>query len=279
MEKREIGVFLSSMAIPDPLKSIEKAHQLGLDVVQIGALPDKFYEEDGMEQLRLCLQENKIRASAVCAVYENENYADMAAVVETVGLTNPKTSPERMAHTKRCAILANHLGAGIVTTHIGVMPEETDSKGYRDLLTTVREIADFCGSNGLVFAMETGQETAEAMLQFIKDVGRNNVKVNFDPANMILYGTGGALEAVEVLRDHIVHVHVKDGLSPDENGKLGTEVLLSEGEVGIREYVRKLVEIGYKGPLVIEREAGNDRISDIKRGKELLEEILAEMPS
>jgi sugar phosphate isomerase/epimerase len=123
--------------------------------------------------------------------------------------------------------------------------------------------------------METGQETAEAMLQFIKSVGRGNVGVNFDPANMILYGTGGPLEAVEALKDYVKHVHVKDGLSPTEKGKLGTEVPLSEGEVGIRVYINKLVKIGYRGPLIIEREAGDDRIGDIKRAKKLLEDILA----
>jgi len=277
MKEREVGVFLSSLAIPDPLKAIEKARELGIGVVQTGALPAEFYESQGMEKLRRCLQENGIDASAACAVYEGESYADMASVAKTVGLTNPGTLPERMEHTKRCARLAVHLGAGIITTHIGVMPENTNSKEYRDLVGTIREIADYCGRQDLIFAMETGQETAEAMLQFISDVGRNNVKINFDPANMILYGTGGPLEAVNTLRNHIVHVHVKDGLSPTEQGKLGTEVPLSEGEVGIREYIRKLLEIGYKGPLIIEREAGSDRIGDIGRGKKLLEDILAEI--
>jgi len=277
MEKRKIGVFLSSMAIPDPLKSIEQARELGLDVVQMGALPAEFYKDQGREKLLRCLKENGIDASAVCAVYENENYADMESVDKTVGLTNPETLPDRMKHTKRCAMLAVHLGAGIVTTHVGVMSEDTESRGYKDLIGIVQEIADFCGDHGLTFAMETGQETAPAMLQFIEDTGRDNVKINFDPANMILYGTGGPLEAVDILKDHIIHVHVKDGLSPTEPGKLGTEVPLSEGEVGIGDYIRKLVRIGYKGPLVIEREAGDDRIGDIRRGKKLLEGILAEI--
>ena len=277
MEKRKIGVFLSSMAIPDPLKSIEKARELGLEVVQTGALPDEFYETQGKEKLLRCLRDNGIDASAVCAVYEGESYADMEAVAKTVGLTNPETLPERMQHTKRSAMLAVYLGAGIVTTHVGVMSEDTKSREYKDLIGTVQEIADYCGGHGLTFAMETGQETAQAMLQFIEDTGRDNVKINFDPANMILYGTGGPLEAVDILKDHIVHVHVKDGLSPTEAGKLGTEVPLSEGEVGIRDYIRKLVGIGYKGPLVIEREAGEDRVGDIRRGKKLLEGILAEI--
>ena len=112
---------------------------MGLKVVQIGALPPEFYENAGMEKLNICLKGNGIDASAVCAVYEGENYADMEAVAKTVGLTNPETLPERMKHTKRCAILAVHLGARIVTTHIGVMPEATNSKGYRELVDIVRE--------------------------------------------------------------------------------------------------------------------------------------------
>ena len=114
----------------------------------------------------------------------------------------------------------------------------TNSKKYRDLVCAIRDIADYCGNRGLTFAMETGQEAAAEMLQFINDVGRNNVRINFDPANMILYGTGGPLVAVDILKRHIAHVHVKDGLSPSEQGKLGTEVPLGQGEVGIREYIQ-----------------------------------------
>ncbi len=111
MKKNEIGVFLSSMAIPDPLEAVRKARELELDVVQIGALPDEFYQDDGTEKLRQCLQENGLRASAVCAVYTGEDYSNMAAVAKTVGLTNPEMLQERMAHTKRCADLADKLGA------------------------------------------------------------------------------------------------------------------------------------------------------------------------
>jgi sugar phosphate isomerase/epimerase len=154
------------------------------------------------------------------------------------------------------------------------MPEDTQCEAYSRLADTVRVVADYCASREMSFAMETGQETAEAMLAFVHTVDRGNVGVNFDPANMVLYGTGGPVEAVGTLAQHVMHVHVKDGLYPVREGQLGAEVPLGEGKVGIERYIAKLKAIGYDGPLIIEREAGHDRLGDIRRGKALIESLL-----
>ena len=197
----------------------------------------------------------------------------MDAVRDTVGLLPEALLPERMARTKLFADFAANLGVPILTTHIGVMPEDPADPGRRRLVDAVQEIAEYLAPKGMRFAMETGQETGPAMEEFLVAVGRDNVGVNFDPANMILYGTGDPLEALEALRHHVFHVHCKDGEWPTAPGQLGTEVPLGTGAVGIERYVGKLKEIGYAGPLVIEREAGDDRIGDITRAKELLERL------
>lgn len=270
----QVGVFLSSLAIADPFDALKKAKELGIQVIQIGPMAEEYYTTEVATPFKASLAEHNIYASAVCAAYEGESYADMAAVEETVGLTNPVTLEARLAHTKRCVDFGAEVGVGILTTHIGVMPEETACEAYERLVDTVREIADYCGLKRMSFAMETGQETAEAMLDFIETVNRDNLGVNFDPANMVLYGTGKPIEAVQTLSAHILHVHVKDGLYPTEKGQLGTEVPLGEGKVGITQYIATLKAIGYDGPLVIEREAGDDRAGDISRGKALIESLL-----
>lgn len=271
----QVGVFLSSLAIADPFDALKKVKELGIQVIQIGPMAEEYYTTEVATQFKASLAEYDIHASAVCAAYEGESYADMAAVAETVGLTNPATLEARMAHTKRCVDFGAEVGVGILTTHIGVMPEDTACEAYERLVDTVREIADYCAPREMSFAMETGQETAEAMLEFIETVeDRDNVGVNFDPANMVLYGTGKPIEAVQTLSAYILHVHVKDGLYPTEKGQLGTEVPLGEGKVGIAQYIAKLKAIGYDGPLVIEREAGDDRAGDISRGKALIKSLL-----
>ena len=140
------------------------------------------------------------------------------------------------------------------------------------MVEAVGRLADHCKKNGQVFALETGQESAPALLSFLGDLGRDNVKVNFDPANMILYGSGEPVEALGIVADHVVSVHAKDGKWPTQEGKLGTEFRLGEGDVGIDRFVATLKEIGYDGALTIEREIPDwgQKVSDLVEAKKLL---------
>lgn len=274
MKPMEIGVFLASLGIHDPLKAVEKTAELGMKIVQMPMMEAKWYEKEGVARLRETLAQNGVTCTGACAGFVDERYDDIETVTRTVGLTNPKTAPGRVEWTKRVADFAKAIGEPVVTAHVGVVPLDRKSEQYRHLVRATQEVADYCASIGGTFALETGQETAEHQLAFLEDCSRDNLKVNFDCGNMILYGSGKPIEAVEVLRDYIVHTHVKDGRWPTEPGKLGEEAPLGEGEVGIDGYVAKLKDIGYRGPLVIEREAGADRIGDIKRAKELLERLV-----
>lgn len=277
MRPLEVGVFSSSLAIPDPIEALKKAKEIGIGVVQVGPLPEEWYGVEGRERLKRVAEELGLELSAVCVAYKGEDYSDMEKVRETVGLTNPRFLPERMEHTKRVVEFALFLGVDKITLHIGVIPRDMEAPEYERLLEVAKEIADYCGERNIIFALETGQETAEEQREFIERTGRPNVKVNFDPANMILYGTGRPVEAIGVLGPYIVHTHAKDGKWPIEEGKLGEEAPLGEGEVDVPAYVKALYDAGYRGPLVIEREAGADRIGDILRGKELLESITAKL--
>ncbi len=274
MRPMEVGVFLASLGIKDAVEAIKKAREIGIEVVQLqGAVRRNYYDQGRTDEVRAALEDNSVLASAVCAGYAGESYRDIQAVKETVGLTNPATLEERIEETKRFANFAAELGIPILTTHIGVIPEDRNSEDYRRLLGTIGLVSDYCRSKSVMFAMETGQEKADLMVAFMRDLGNDNVKINFDPANMILYDSGDPIGALETLRDYVVHIHVKDGKRPTEAGKLGHETPLGEGEVGMERYVAKLKEIGYKGPLMIEREGGADRIGDIMRAKALLEKL------
>jgi sugar phosphate isomerase/epimerase len=191
----------------------------------------------------------------------------------TVGFLIPERLAERLAITRQAVDFAAQLGAPRVAAHIGFVPSDSSDPAYVKLVEDVRGIADYCAARDMGFSLETGQETAEEMLHFVRALDRANIGINFDPANMILYGKDKPIEALETLKEYVVSVHCKDGVWPEKEGELGSEAPLGEGQVDIPAFVAKLKEIGYTGPLTIEREAGDDRIGDILRAKELLERL------
>ena len=201
----------------------------------------------------------------VFAAFEGESYADIPTVRRTVGFVPPATRKAREARMLQVSDFAAAIEAPGIATHIGFLTE--DSGEIRDL---VRRVCDHAAAHGQTFALETGQETAPALLEFISDVNRPNLGINFDPANMIWYGTGDPIEALEILAPYVLSVHVKDA-------KYLEETPLGDGEVGMERFVAELKRLGYKGPLAIEREASDpiQRMRDIESGLALLRRVLA----
>jgi sugar phosphate isomerase/epimerase len=214
-------------------------------------------------------------------VYNGERYTDIPTVQKTVGFIPPATREEREARSIAIVDLAAEMGVPGFATHIGFVPEDAGSADYQAVLAMVRRIADHAANHGITFALETGQETAGSLLSFLTAVERDNVGVNFDPANMILYGTGDPIEALEVVGPHLITVHAKDGIWPDADapGSLGREVALGEGKVDFPAFLAILHKFGYEGPLFIEREAEDPgtRLRDIARGKAYLAALSAEV--
>jgi len=270
MDRWQIGVFLSSLGLPSAEEAAKKAKSLNLEVIQLPPFPPSFFEGPEKDALLSAISGEGLFVSAGCAGFPGEDYSDMEAVTNTVGYRQPETLEERLQITARCASVAKEAGASLLTAHVGVVPEDKSDPAWSLLVEAAQRVADDCGEKGLVFGLETGQESADWMLEYLEAVGRDNVKINFDPANMILYGTGDPIPALKTLKDLVVHVHCKDGTYPEGPGQLGTEVPLGEGKVGMDRYLDTLKEIGYEGPLVIEREAGDDRIGDIANGRDLL---------
>jgi len=274
----QVGVFSTSLNLGDPLATIAKIAELGFPVLQMGPVSADWYSDEGAATLAQEIKRHGLKVSALCAAFEGEAYADIPTVRRTVGYVPPETMSERLQHSRRCADLTCALGATVLTTHVGFIPQDRSSSDYLRVVRATQEVADYCAGLGLTFALETGQETAEELLGFLGQVDRSNVRINFDPANLILYGTGRPLEALEAVGDYVVHVHVKDGIAPAAREQLGQEVPLGEGQVDIPAYVRSLAQLDYRGPLVIEREAGEDRIGDILRGRELLQAVMRDLP-
>src|SRR5262249_45432078 len=159
----------------------------------------------------------------------------------------------------------------------GFSPEPTDP-GRRAMLDTLSKAGQLAADAGVTLAFETGQETAELLRRTLDELNSPNLKVNFDPANMLLYDMGDPIRAVEILGPDIRSVHVKDARRPKAAGEWGQEVPLGEGEVGIKRFVLALKTIGYTGPLIVEREVGDQagRLRDVARGIEFLRTCLTD---
>jgi sugar phosphate isomerase/epimerase len=210
----------------------------------------------------------------VFAAYQGEDYADIPTVQRTVGFIPPATRNAREQRTLEVSDFAKLLGADGIACHIGCVPEDREHPDYIGVRDTVRRVSDYAAKNGQTFALETGQEPAAILLEFLKDVDRSNLKINFDPANMILYGSGDPIEALKMVGHLVVSVHAKDGDWPPQGapGALGTERPLGQGSVGMERFVAALREIGFTGPMNVEREVENqaERLRDMKMGLELL---------
>ena len=198
-----------------------------------------------------------------------------------MGLVPPETRAARTAELKEIADFARLLGVDVVGLHIGFVPHDPSDQLFKDAVAVTQEICDYCKGNGQRLHLETGQETPEGLLQFHGEVGRDNLFINFDPANMILYGSGEPIAALKKVGKFVRSVHCKDAKWADKPGEeWGSEVPLGEGDVGFENFIATLKEIGYDGPLTIEREIPQEpsrQKEEIGRGVKLLTELRAKI--
>ena len=274
LEDLEIGLVFG--AGPDALGTLEHVKSFGVRAGQV-VFPGSYTLRRAGEVWDEALRAARFTPVGVVCSYVGEDYADIPTVQRTVGLVPEGTRSERIARTKAVADVGKFIGVDSVMCHIGFVPEDVNEPLYTQIRDVARDICDHCANNGQNFTLETGQEPAHVLLQFIEDVARPNLKINFDPANMILYGTGDPIEALGVLAKHVVSVHCKDGDWPprDQPQALGVERPLGEGSVGMEAFIHKLKEVGYRGVLAIEREEPDmeRRETDIRTGVSLLKSL------
>jgi len=221
------------------------------------------------------LKTSHLEISGTMIGFPGEDYATPQAIKATGGFGDPATRKERLEIFKRAVDMTAELELQILTSHAGFIPLPGDPE-RGGLLDCLYEAAEYAESKEVIFAMETGQETADLLRRTLDELGMDSLKVNFDPANMILYNMGDPIRAVEILAPDIVHVHVKDAVPPVGEGLWGEEVPLGEGDVGMAAFLEALSEIEYDGPLIVEREVGNqaERVEDIRSGIGLLRKII-----
>ena len=274
MYNNKIGVIYQ---LSDLLKEKgeEILFELGLDCVQIQCWDDSLLTEENAEKAKAKLGD-KIKISSFWCGWSGPAVWDFIDGPYTLGLVPEAYRGMRIKELKKGADFAVMLGSPNLVTHVGFIPEQPECELYRGVISAVKNVASYCKDRGLGFNFETGQETPVTLMRAINDIGLDNLGINLDPSNIILYGKGNPVDAVSIFCDKIKGVHVKDGDYPTGTFReLGKERVVGEGTVNYPVFLPKLLENGYEGDLYIEREiSGDQQIIDIKKTITYVKEYL-----
>lgn len=278
-----IGVMMDSFRLPTK-EAVKKAASIGAQGLQMYSTSGENSPENlvgsARRELLDFVKSNGLVFSAICG--------DLGR-----GFAHRELNPQLIEKSKRILDLAKELETDVVTTHIGVVPSDPGHERYKIMQDACRQLAEYADSIGSHFAVETGPETSEVLKGFLDGLDSTGVGVNLDPANLVMVAGDDPVNAVHNLKKYIVHTHAKDGLMlirtnpeyiygvtpmPDDikGSQFYREVPLGEGGVNFPTYLKALDEIGYRGFLTIEREAGEDPAKDIGLAVEFLKKTIRE---
>jgi L-ribulose-5-phosphate 3-epimerase len=256
----------------DPDAAMAKVHDLGLPTCQVYA---EEFELEHAGRMRQALDKHGIEATSLVVGGPGKEVWDFYAGPLTIGLVPRETRAARLAHIKKASDFAKKCGISAVQTHCGFIPENPNDELYKETVTAMREVAAYCKRNGQNFRYETGQETPITLVRAIQDVGLDNQGVNFDLANLILYGKANPVDAIELLGPYVQGIHAKDGLWPVNPKELGEEVPIGKGKVDFPRIIARLKALDYRGAVTIEREiSGAQQMEDVRASKVYLEKLI-----
>jgi sugar phosphate isomerase/epimerase len=248
----EIGVVTKLRRDPDGI--VAEAHEAGFSSCHLSVYDPGYLTDALRDRLFEDMSRFDVKIEALWAGWPGKVVWDFVEGPVTTGLVPVALRRERTESTKRVADFAQALGASMVMTHLGFVPEDLNDDRYMTLIPLLRDIAAYCRARELDFCFETGPTTPITLLRIIEDVGMENVGVNFDPANLLMYGKANPLDAIDALFPTIRCVHVKDGFYPTNTRDLGVEAPLGEGQVGFPALIRTLHARCYRGGYYVETE-------------------------
>ncbi len=268
-----LGAVVSVRAGQTAEEAVKGIADLGLPTCQIGF--EKLSASVAVP-LKTALAKYSVEATALIELGPGRMVWNFYEGPQTIGIIPPATRDARINALKLAADVARDCGIPAVLTHCGFIPENPNNPLYPQAVRAVSEVARYCKGQGRMFFCETGQETPITLVRMIEDVGLDNVFVNLDLANLILYGKGNPVDAMDVLGDRVRGIHAKDGLFPTDPKNLGKEVPIGEGRVNFPVVLERLKQVNYQGAMTIEREIQGDRQKkDIAQSKAFLETLIA----
>lgn len=280
MTDRRIAQFSSRLAVcgwslqaPDPATLVERIRAAGFSRVQIDL--DPFRENPSVWDAAPALFANH-GITPVSGMFRTvgEDYSTLESIRLTGGIVPDATWPQNLSNAELTARNAAKLGLTFVMFHAGFLPHDPKDPAFDKLAGRVRQIARLFAAHGIALGCETGQETAASLKAFLQQLGEPNVAVNFDPANMLLYGNGDPIEAVRTVGPWVKSVHMKDAAVTKVPGTWGTELTVGAGQVDWPAFLTALADVGFPGWLCFEREADDKRVADLRAGREFIERMI-----
>lgn len=257
---------------PDPDAAMATLKNLGIPTCQVYL---NNFDPAFAARLRKSLDATGIEATSLVVGGPGKESWDFYGGPLTIGLIPRETRAARIAHIKAAADFAVRCDIPAVQTHAGFIPENPNDPVYKEAIAALREVAGYCGRYRQNFRYETGQETPITLVRAMHDVGLDNQGVNFDVANVIMYGKANPVDAIEVLAPYIQGIHAKDGLWPTSPRELGAEVPIGKGKVEFPRIIRRLKEIHYGGAITIEREiSGPQQLEDVRAAADYLRQLI-----
>jgi sugar phosphate isomerase/epimerase len=276
LEPLAVGVCSWSLQVKSIPELKQLLTRLGVDVVQIACGDPHHADWAEGDTLPAAAKSAGFRMTGAMLGFPGEDYTTPQTIQKTGGFGDPALRPKRLERFAWALDRTRELGLSDLMLHAGFIPEpgEADRRAF---LETLGKVSAMAQARGVTIAFETGQETADLLKLTLTELKCPNLKVNFDPANMLLYDKGDPIRAVEILAGDIRSVHVKDANRPTTPGQWGEEVPLGQGQANIKAFLQTLKKVGYTGPLCVEREVGDQegRMLDVAHGIKYIRECLA----
>ncbi|QQO10169.1 sugar phosphate isomerase/epimerase family protein [Breznakiella homolactica] len=250
----ELGLLIKMTEKDGIVPLLERIKSFNFKTCQISTYVPELYTREVADIINDFCAKNDLRVTMLWAGWPGKCEWNFVGGPDTVGLVPLQYRRERCDIMKKASDFAAMINVDRIATHAGFIPENMKDPLYTGLITDLKDVALHCKANNQFFCFETGQETPVTLLRTIQDIGTDNLGINLDPANLVMYGKGSAVDSLIVLGSYLKGVHVKDGKYPTDGKELGIEVTLGEGHVNMPALLAKLKEIGYTEPLTIEIE-------------------------
>ncbi|MCH2152978.1 MAG: sugar phosphate isomerase/epimerase [Phycisphaerales bacterium] len=269
MPLERLGVCSWSLQPDSPADLVSRVRETGLSRVQLALTPVVSDRERWSTVLEVLSEANLSVISGMMAPV-GEDYSTLETIARTGGIRPDMTWAANEAMARAMAVVAGKAGIGLVTLHAGFLPHDREDAERGRMVDRLQLMAGIFADQGVSLAFETGQESADTLLEVLSDIDRETVGVNFDPANMILYAMGDPVEAVKKLAPHIMQIHIKDAVPAETPGAWGSEVPAGTGAVDWDAFFVAVESVPRQVDAIIEREAGDARIEDVRTAIELV---------
>lgn len=277
--KNPVGILIVYRKTTDLMEEFEKAKALNITSCQLCMWDVSMYEDEKYEkELKAALAQTGFTVSALWAGWTGPCEWNFTGGPSTIGLVPPAYRHQRVRELLCASDFAEKIGIQKIITHVGFIPENPDHPDFTGTVSALRYVINYMKKKGQYFLFETGQETPVTMLRTIQAIGLDNIGINFDTANLILYGKANTLDALDVFGQYVMETHIKDGVYPVDGLALGKEKPAGQGKANIPAVVARLHELGFSGTLTIEREiTGEEQIRDIAAARDLLLQTMQQL--